>query len=256
MKERQPAICLRTSDFSETSQVAHFLTRSAGIVRLLAKGAKRSKSKTGGAIDLLSEGDLVYIPSARETLGTLVEFTETAVHTPLRRDAVRLAVALYLIELPAEMLAEADPFPEVFDLLHNALARLAEPDAPLQAVLAYCQWRFLKLAGLLGDLKTCVACGATPDLSGAAGRGAYFTSFQGGLLCEACEGAAAEKYRLDGPTLAGLAALATVETGVKAGLSEKQALAVNRLLAYHVSQQIGRPLRMARHVLGADTNRP
>ncbi|GAG45812.1 unnamed protein product, partial [marine sediment metagenome] len=55
MRHRQPAICLRASDYSETSQVVAFLTRAEGVVRLLAKGAKRAKSKSGGALDLLSE---------------------------------------------------------------------------------------------------------------------------------------------------------------------------------------------------------
>ena len=54
MRHRQPAIALRTTDYSETSQVVHFLTREMGGVRLLAKGTKRPKSKSGGAIDLMS----------------------------------------------------------------------------------------------------------------------------------------------------------------------------------------------------------
>ena len=60
MQYRTRAICLRTADYSETSQVVHFLTRAHGLVRLLAKGAKRPRSKSGGAIDLLSEGQVVY----------------------------------------------------------------------------------------------------------------------------------------------------------------------------------------------------
>ncbi|MCK4602197.1 MAG: DNA repair protein RecO, partial [Phycisphaerae bacterium] len=118
MRHRQPAICLRASDYSETSQVVAFLTRAEGVVRLLAKGTKRAKSKSGGAIDLLSEGDLVFTLGRSGGLGTLMEFSETVSHTPLRRQADRLNAALYVIELAGEMLAPDDPHPEVFDLLH------------------------------------------------------------------------------------------------------------------------------------------
>ena len=47
----------------------------------------------------------------------------------------------------------------MFDLLHNALVRLGQSDAPTGAVLAYFQWRLLRHVGLMGELKNCVSCG-------------------------------------------------------------------------------------------------
>jgi len=249
MPERHAAICLRTTDYSETSQVVHFFTRGAGAVRLLAKGSKRAKSKSGGAIDLLAEGDLVYAARHTEALGTLMEFSETASHAALRRDAPRLNAALYMIEMVGELMPPGDPHPEAFDLLHNALARLAHADAPVAAVLAYFQWRLLRHAGLLGDLAACVACGRDMRQRGAA-REAHFSSRLGGLLCGGCEPSALEKFRLDAATLAGLAALAAVQSGAKVALPEAQAKAVNRMLAYHVREQLGKPLKVARYAVG------
>jgi DNA repair protein RecO len=260
MQQRDLAICLRTSDYSETSQVVHLLGRASGVIRLLAKGAKRKKSSTGGAIDLMSEGDLVYIPHPSGSLGTLVEFTETHSHSALRTGAARLNAGLYMIELAGALLAEADPHPEVFDLLHNALARLGEPDSPPPAVLAWFQWRTLHHAGLLGDLTACAACGRRV---GPSARGAYFSSSEGGLICSTCAAGTAdsagaagpagpvEKLRLDHAALAGLDALAAVAAGRKATLPDSQAHAVNRVLAYHVANQLGKPLKMARYAIEA-----
>ena len=247
MKHRQPAICLRASDYSETSQVVAFLTRSEGVVRLLAKGTKRPKSKSGGAVDLLSEGDVVFTLSRSGGLGTLVEFTETVSHTPLRRRADRLNAALYLIELAGEMLAQDDPHPEVFDLLHNALARLAQEDAPLPAVVAYFQWRLLRNVGLLGELDRCVACGGETFPAGRP-RGARFSSTQGGMLCAAC-GEGGESVGVSGETAAALAALAAAETGRKVTLPDDQAERVKALLSYHITYQLGKPLKLAKHVI-------
>lgn len=252
MRQREPAICLRATDFSETSQVVHFLTRGCGVVRLIAKGSKRPKSKSGGAIDLLSEGDLVFTTRLSDTLGILIEFTETACHGPLRKDAAALNVALYAIELLGNMLADADPHREVFDLLHNTLARLSRGGGGTSAVLAYFQWRLLRHVGLLGELGDCVSCGSrvVGRSRGVAGE-IYFCSAQGGLLCAACETgvADAEKFRIDGATTAGLKALTAAEKGSKVLLPEKQAHAVNRLLAYHIGQQLGKPLKMARYAI-------
>jgi len=249
MRQRDRAICLRTTDYSETSQVVHFLTRRCGVVRLLAKGTKRPKSKSGGAIDLLSEGDLIFIRSSRGSLGTLVEFSETTSRAAIRKEMTRLNTALYMIELAGAMLAEGDPHPEVFDLLHGAIERLGEEDAPVAAVLAYFQWRLLRRVGLLGEFGRCISCGGKVAASG--GRlEAYFSSSLGGLLCGGCEGAVAEKYRLDGAALGGLAALVAAEAGKRVSLRLPQANAVNRLLAYHVTQQLGRKLKMMRHAIG------
>lgn len=256
MRYRESAICLRTTDYSETSQVVHFLTRGEGVVHLMAKGSKRAKSKSGGAIDLLSEGDLVYISSGGETLGTLVEFSESVSHGPLRRQAKRLYAGLYMIELAGEMLAPADPHPEVFDLLHNGLARLAASDAPIPAVLAYFQWRLLRHVGLMGEMDRCVSCGRSMAPSAVPAAKAWFSSKVGGMLCGDCRlaatpeaGTAADKYRVDQAALEGLAALRAAQAGRKVLLADAQANAVNRLLAYHVTQQLGKTLRLARYAI-------
>ena len=248
MRYREPAICLRASDFSETSQVVTFVTRGAGVVRLMAKGTKRAKSKSGGAIDLLSEGDLVYTLSRSGTLGTLVEFSETATRRELRADASRLNAALYLIELVGNMLAVDDPHPEVFDLLHNALGRLAEADAPVLPVVAYFLWRLLRHVGLLGAMDRCVAC-AEP-LTGARGSKLWFCSAHGGLLCGSCADAVPDRVRLDGPTMAALAVMPKAESGQRVKLPDTQAARLAALLNYHACQQLGKTMKLARHVLG------
>jgi len=249
MRYREPAICLRATDFSETSQVVHFLTRGQGVVKLMAKGTKRPKSKSGGMIDLLSEGELIYSHSGRDTLGTLMEFSESVVHSDLRKDVLRLNVGLYALEAAGEMLAEGDVHAEVFDLLHNMLIRLGQADAPVWAVLAYFQWRLLLHVGLLGALSNCVGCGDDVTELADAGEEVYFSSRQGGLLCRSCEASAPEKYRVDADALAGLGTLLAVSAGRRQSLGEPQARAVNRLLTYHIQQQLGKRLRMGRYVV-------
>ena len=259
MRHTDQAICLRTMDYSETSQVLHMFTRERGVVHMLAKGSKRPKSKTGGAMDLMSEGQVVYSDTQRGALATLMEFSETDSRPALRRQADRLYTAMYMLELTGALLPEADPHPEVFDLLHNALSRLNQPDAPVQAVLAYFQWRLLRRAGLLGDLGACTSCGvdlpapsqqSTGESGAMESRPVYFHSAQGGLLCGTCEGAVQDKYRLDVPTRLALEALARAESGRRTALSDDQARAANRLLHYHAEYQLGKPIRTSRYAIG------
>ncbi|MFP4106279.1 MAG: DNA repair protein RecO [Phycisphaerae bacterium] len=251
MRYRDRAICVRTTDYSETSQVVHFFTRTEGLVSLIAKGSKRKKSKSGGAIDLLSQGDLVWSGKNSEALGIVIEFTETVSRTPLRRARGPLYTALLMIELIDRFMKEGDPHPEVFDLLDKAVTRLCQPDAPAPAVLAYFQWRLLRSAGLMGDMVHCTDCdkqvlGAGVDRD----RPVYFSSRLGGLLCEDCEHASMEKYPLDAETLEGMEILHTVGAGKRRPLPDPQAHAVNRLLAYHIVEQTSKPLRLEKYAIG------
>jgi DNA repair protein RecO (recombination protein O) len=254
MRIREPAICLRAIDYSETSQIVTFLTRGEGVVRLMAKGTKRPKSKSGGMIDLLAEGELVCSLSDHtpDALGTLMEFTETATHRLLRREAGRLYTGVYMLELVDAMLAPGDPHPDVFDLLARSLERLSQPDAPTPAVLAWFQWRLLRHAGLLGGLGECVGCGMdVGEMLATQKQAVSFSSLQGGLLCDGCEGGVTEKVRISRNALAGLGALAATESGRRVTLPEAQAQAVNKLLAYHITHQLGKPLKMTRYALGS-----
>ena len=246
MSTTDSAICIRATDYSETSQVLTLLTRSGGVVRLLAKGSKRPRSKSGGAIDLLAEGKCVFTVPRGESLGTLIEFVESASRSALRDKLDRLNIALYMLEVCGALLAEGDPHPEVFDLLHNALDRLGKADASHQAVLAYFQWRVIGHVGLLGELGLCVSCGRKVGT-----RDVYFSSSLGGLLCRNCEPAATEKYHAGSAALSGLAALAAAEAGKKPTLPPKQADAANALLAYHIQYQLGKRLKTARGAIAS-----
>ena len=245
MPTTDQAICVRTIDYSETSQVISLLTREAGLIRLIAKGSKRPKSRCGGRVDLLAEGRCVFSGGRRESLGVLMEFAETTSHTDLRAELPRLNAALYMLELCGELLAEADPHPEVFDLLHNGLDRLARAGAATAAVLAYFHYRLLRLVGLLGELNACASCKGPPGTVGV-----YFSSGGGGLLCRACESAEPEKLAVPRAALAGLAALAAAEAGRRPKIADKQALAVLPVLAYHSEYQLGKRLKTAGCVLG------
>jgi DNA repair protein RecO (recombination protein O) len=245
MRRSEPAICLKARDYSETSQILVFLTRDSGVVSLIAKGTKRKKSKSGGAVDMFSEGELLYTRKNPNVLGTLMEFSETVSHTSLRKDSDRLNVALYAIELAVEMIQEYDPHPEIFDLLSRTLRRLGEDDAPLMPVLAYYLKRFLSHAGVLGDLDRCVACGEQ------VGDDTCFAGRLGGLVCRECGRAEREKTAVDSVVFEGLSILREAESGRRVDMTEAQARAVVGLLDYHVTCQLSRPLKMSAHLTGA-----
>ena len=50
------AIVLHAFDYSETSRILRLATRDAGVQSVLARGARRYRSKVGTAVDLFAQG--------------------------------------------------------------------------------------------------------------------------------------------------------------------------------------------------------
>ena len=72
-------ICLRKTEYSETSQILTLMSRDYGIFRAIAKGAHRrtkaGASKFDGGIDFLELGDAVFTHDPARDLATLTEWS-------------------------------------------------------------------------------------------------------------------------------------------------------------------------------------
>lgn len=155
------AIVIRRWDFSETSQTVSLLTHEHGIIRGLAKGAKREKGDFSGGLDLLTEGEIVAIIRPGRDLATLTAWHLQQVHRVLRERLAANRAAMYMADLVHHMLIDHDPHPAVFKALSDALARLdGDPDCSELALLGL-QWSVLAEAGYQPELQQDARSGAT-----------------------------------------------------------------------------------------------
>jgi DNA repair protein RecO (recombination protein O) len=140
------AVCIRRWDFSETSQTVSLLTREHGIIRGLAKGAKREKGAFSGGLDVLTRGQVVAIVRPGRELATLTEWHLDETYRVIRRRLDANRAGLYMADLVHHMLTDQDPHPPVFDALVEALDGLADPSQVGMALLLF-QWRVLAETG-------------------------------------------------------------------------------------------------------------
>jgi DNA repair protein RecO (recombination protein O) len=153
------AICIRRWDFSETSQTVSLLTREHGILRGLAKGAKREKGGFSGGLDVLTRGEVVASVKPGRELSII---TAWHLQDPFRVVRERLAanrIALYMADLVHHMLVDDDPHPQVFDDFAAALTALDNPAGMDPALLAF-QWSLLREAGYKPELNRDARTGA------------------------------------------------------------------------------------------------
>ena len=246
-------ICLRRTEYSETSQILTLFSRGHGTVRAIAKGAHRrtkaGASKFDGGVDLLDTGEAVFTHDPGKDLSTLTEWSLRDGHLGLRRTLRGMYLGLYAAELVGRLVEEHDPHPDLFDRLEATLADLETPRCE-EAFLAF-QLDLLRETGYLGELSSCASCGAAV----VAGREpCYFSPARGGVVCRNCEGAVHDRMTLD-PRLLGLLQLISRLPRANGSprrlpqLTRHQTDPVNRLFADQIQHTLGRRLQLAPYVL-------
>jgi DNA repair protein RecO (recombination protein O) len=230
------AIALGRLDYSETSQIIVFFTREHGKVRAIAKGIKRgTKKRFATGIDLLDAAQLaVAAPKeAASGLATLTEWKQARTFLGLREKLVRIHAAEYAAEITARLTEDWDAHPGVYESLVECLEALATAAGFLDPVFIY-QRSLLKAVGSWPVFHSCVQCGTAGELP-------YFSSFEGGLLCESCTAAQAEKRRVR---------LQTVEV-LRGQAGAEVTEGAFALLNYHIAHLMGREPLLARHLLSS-----
>ncbi|MDQ6829771.1 MAG: DNA repair protein RecO, partial [Gemmatimonadota bacterium] len=110
------AIVLHAFNYSETSRILRLATRDAGVVSVLARGARRSKSRFGSALDLFAEGVAHLAMKDGRDLQTLAGFDVVRSRAGLGTELVRFAGASAVAELMLRFGSE-DPNSPLFDAL-------------------------------------------------------------------------------------------------------------------------------------------
>ena len=181
------AIVLRTYRLAEADKIASLFTRQWGRLRAVAKGARRTKSRFGAALEPLShvrvfiferEGrDLLHLDSA-ELIESFFD---------MQRDYRVQLAAQYLAEVAERMVPEREVNERLFRLFLAVLRSLKSSGEVTRPLLYFDYW-LLRLAGFLPDFVHCQACGHElgPE-------GGYYGSGSEGLLCAACRSAAASQ---------------------------------------------------------------
>jgi DNA repair protein RecO (recombination protein O) len=242
------AVCIRATDYSETSQVVTLFARQSGKVRAIAKGSKRAKSAFDGPIEVLSLGDIIFSGIRKDTLATLTEFQSQPARGGLRRNLFALHSALFAAELVDSLTDEVDPHPGLFDHFAQFVQDMDDQEVvgdrrDVMIRLILFQLALLGEIGLQPVLKTCVNCRRPLT---AQWRESYFSSAANGLICRDCEMSFPDKVRLDiraAGTLADLKQIAQAD--------EKLLDEIERVLIHHFTHILGRSPKLARHVLPA-----
>lgn len=176
MTYKTKGIILRRTNFGETDRIITILTEKFGLVRVIAKGIRKTLSKLAGHLEpfcvtefLIAEGRNLDIISGAQI---------RKCHLNLRSNLAPIQTANYLAEIIAKMLPENEKHPEIFELMDETLEHLNS--APGELLIAYFELNFLSSIGYHPELEKCVRCGAKLTSDN------YFEYDAGGIVCRKC----------------------------------------------------------------------
>lgn len=188
---RDDAIVLKSQNWSETSRIVHVFARRGGRIKLVAKGARRPKSRFGAAFEPGTLAQVVYYTSRNSDLHTASEATVS--WRPQRDDLDAFQLRPVALELAYKAASLETPNLALFRNLLQFLQSIdAQQDAaPRTRLIAF----FLLALNNLGYnpvLDRCLSCKAQA-LSGPHG----FSAARGGFVCVPCGRQLPETIMLD-----------------------------------------------------------
>src|SRR3954469_21098184 len=156
LKESE-AIVLRTYPFRESDLLVTLFTRTEGKVRGVARAAKKSRRRFGGALEPLTYIKVAFEDRERQELARLDSCE--VLESPLTSEVTYpRAVALgHVAELLDELLPDREANDAVFRLALAVLAELQGPE--IWMPVTYFDLWLTRLVGFLPELSECMVCG-------------------------------------------------------------------------------------------------
>ncbi len=152
------ALILRTYNLAEADKIVVCLSRSAGLIRGVAKGCRKLQNRFGAALEPFTLINLTYYEKEHREL---VSFRQTEI-LKSRFNLSSNASVLTGFSYMGDLLIDFSPPHQANDNLYRmALAcfeAVSETPEDLDSVLRYFEVWLLKLEGFLPDLRACGNC--------------------------------------------------------------------------------------------------
>lgn len=127
-------IILRLTKLTETSLIVTWCVEGRGLVKTVAKGARRAKSGFAGRLDLFYDAELDWVEGKRSELGTLTEVRVVEYREGLRNWYKNTVCAAYFCALVEHVMEPGHGDDAIYDLLARGLGYLEREEAGMRGL--------------------------------------------------------------------------------------------------------------------------
>ena len=174
--KQSEAVVLRSYPLREADLLVSFFTRAEGKLRGVARSAKKSQKRFGGALEPLTTVRLFWEDREGQELARIdsCEILASPLHE--RVDYPRALALAHVAEVLDELLPDRESNDAIFRLSTAVLGQLRP--GIVWAPLTYFDLWVVRLTGLLPELDVCSLCGEALD-----DAQAFFHPLADGLMC-------------------------------------------------------------------------
>jgi DNA repair protein RecO (recombination protein O) len=152
------ALILRTYNFAEADKIVVCLTRQAGLIRGVAKGCRKLKSRFGASLEPFTLAKITYYHKENQELVSLGQVDILESHFKISSDPDTLAGLAYMGDLVIEFSPPYEVNEKLYRMVKACLDAVSSSKADLQIILRYFEVWLLKLEGYLPDVRCCGEC--------------------------------------------------------------------------------------------------
>jgi DNA repair protein RecO (recombination protein O) len=235
MPKQSEALILRTYPFHEADLLVTVFTRAEGKIRGVAKAAKRSKRRFGGALEPLTYVVAHWEEKPKQELVRLDSCDILASPLVTEMTYPRVVALSYVAEVLDQLLPDHEPSDDIFRLALSVVRHLQ--NGSVWMPLTYFDLWIVRLIGLLPDLSHCTACGLALN-----GSRAFFHPLADGLLCASDKRLASHEISADSRAMAAEMFRAPLENFAGVAWPRQRGADLRKFLAQRVERHIEKKL--------------
>src|ERR1043165_4692760 len=152
------ALILRSYNLAEADKIVVCLSRSAGLIRGVAKGCRKLKNRFGAALEPFTLVNLTYYEKEHQELVSFRQVEILKSRFNLSSNAAVLTGFAYMGDLLIDFSPPHQANDNLFRMALACFEAVSEAPEDLEAVLRYFEVWLLKLEGFLPDLRSCGNC--------------------------------------------------------------------------------------------------
>lgn len=176
------AINLKSYNLNDADKIVLMYSKDNGLIKGVAKGIKKPKSKLGARMDLLVANTIQLLKG--RSMDTIIQAQTINNFKDSRSDIDKLMYSSYVSEIVVNFGEGSETASkEIYELLYKALNKISASANKKDAMIAVIkfQLKILLIMGFCVELDSCLCCGER-----VVNEDMYFSSSMGGIICKEC----------------------------------------------------------------------